>query len=69
MRTSWRPCPNSRVAFVERRCDFHLVVAHAPEGICENPAAAMKLLIERLQPEGGFALSGEQTSSETTLRL
>jgi len=54
-------------AFTERRYDLHLVVAHAPAGVCEDPAALMKLLIERLQPEGDFALSSEQTGLETTL--
>ena len=54
-------------AFTERRYDLHLVVAHVPAGICEDPAAVMKLLIERLQPEGDFALSSEQTDLETTL--
>ena len=54
-------------AFTERRYDLHLVVAHVPAGICEDPAALMKLLIERLQPEGDFALSSEQTTRETTL--
>ena len=54
-------------AFTERRYDLHLVVAHVPAGICEDPAALMKLLIERLQPEGDFALSCEQAGSETVL--
>jgi hypothetical protein len=54
-------------AFTQRRCDLHLVVAHAPAGVCEDPAAFMKLLIERLQPEGDFALSCEGAGSETTL--
>lgn len=54
-------------AFTKIRNDLHLVVTHVPRGICEDPAAAMKLLIERLRLEGDFALSSELISSETTL--
>ncbi|WIM10041.1 hypothetical protein [Enhydrobacter sp.] len=54
-------------AFTKRRHDLHLVVAHAPASVCEDLAALMKLLIERLQPEGDFALSSEETGSETVL--
>jgi hypothetical protein len=54
-------------AFTEGRCDLHLVVAHAPPGVCEDPAGLIKVLIEGLQPEGDFALSSEDTGLETTL--
>ena len=54
-------------AFTERRHKLHLVVAHARASVCEDLAALMKLLIERLQPEGNFALSTEETDSETVL--
>jgi hypothetical protein len=54
-------------AFTEQRHDLHLVVAHALVGVCEDPASLMKILIERFQLEGDFALSCVQTNRETTL--
>src|SRR5262249_20918737 len=55
------------LGFTERSYDLHLIVAHAPAGSCEDPASLMKLLIDRLQPEGDFALSREEANSETML--
>jgi hypothetical protein len=54
-------------AFTERRRDLHLVVVHALPGICEDPAALIKVLITRLHLEGDFALSAAQTDREATL--
>ena len=52
--------------FTERPYDLHLIVAHAAAGICEDPASLMKVLIERLHPEGDFALSCVLSNSEIT---
>ncbi|MBN9491710.1 MAG: hypothetical protein J0H44_31120 [Alphaproteobacteria bacterium] len=54
-------------AFTERRHELHLLVAHALARVCDDPAGLMKVLIERLQLEGDFALSSVQTSEEITL--
>ena len=54
-------------AFTQRRHDLHLVVVHALPGVCEDPAALMKVLIARLQLEGNFALSALQKGQETAL--
>jgi len=54
-------------AFTERRGDLHLVVAHVAPRIIDDPATVMTLLLERLQLEGDFALSCEQTERESTL--
>jgi hypothetical protein len=52
-------------ALTEQRKNRHLDVAHVLAGVTDDPAVLMRLLIDRLRPEGDFALSAQETPSAT----
>jgi pyruvoyl-dependent arginine decarboxylase (PvlArgDC) len=54
-------------AFTGERKDRHLVVLDVPARVSAELAAVVRCLISRLQPDGDFALSSEETADGTTV--